>query len=174
VVDSMVDELEDLRARVQRCEAIEACRGRFNEYLYYLDGGHLDSLISLFSDESRLELKNFPPGTGRDIDYTGLNEIRKLYSAFIGEGARHHSANVSVVLNQAGDSAEMIAYFQTAIEYALTGGIYELELEPYGATWQIQRMRISSTWGWSVPHSDPPFLKESFGAGTLRNGRPPV
>jgi hypothetical protein len=67
----------------------------------------------------------------------------------------------------------MTAYFITAIEYTLTGGIYELQLQPIGANWQISRMRISSTWGWAVPHSDPPFLKEHFSAGTLREGRPP-
>jgi hypothetical protein len=68
----------------------------------------------------------------------------------------------------------MTAYFQTAIEYTLTGGIYELQLQPRLETWQISRMRISSTWGWAVPHTDPPFLKEPFSAGTLRGGRPPA
>lgn len=117
---------------------------------------------------------NFPPGTGNDLHYTGHDEIRKLYAAFVGEGARHHSANVSVVLSEAGDRAAMIAYFQTTLEYALTGGVYELELVPRLATWQIARLRISSTWGWRIPHADPPFLKEPFGAGTLRDGRPPL
>jgi hypothetical protein len=174
MTDSMASELAGLRARVERCEAIETCRGRFNEYLYYLDGGHLDELIELFADDGRLELMNFPPGSGNDLHYDGSDEIRKLYAAFIGEGARHHSANVSIVLSETGDRAEVIAYFQTAVEYALTGGIYELELQPVHTTWQITRMRISSTWGWSVPHTDPPFLKEPFGAGTLRDGRPPL
>jgi hypothetical protein len=174
MADSMTSELADLRARVERCEAIEVCRSRFNEYLYYLDGGHLDELMDLFADDGRLELMNFPPGSGSDLDYDGRDEIRKLYAAFVGEGARHHSANVSIVLTETGDRAEVIAYFQTAVEYALTGGIYELELQPRLSTWQITRMRISSTWGWSVPHSDPPFLKERFGAGTLRDGRPPL
>jgi hypothetical protein len=68
----------------------------------------------------------------------------------------------------------MIAYFHTTLEYGLTGGIYELQLEPRLATWHITRMRISSTWGWAIPHSDPPYLKEPFGAGTLRDGRPPL
>ncbi len=174
MVDSIVAELADLRVRVQRCEAIEACRGRFNEYLYYLDGGHLQDLIDLFADEARLELMNFPPGTGNDLHYTGRDEIRELYAAFVGEGARHHSANVSVALSEASDRAEMIAYFHTTLEYGLTGGIYELQLEDRSATWRITRMRISSTWGWAIPHSDPPYLKEPFGAGTLRDGRPPL
>ena len=41
----------------------------------------------------------------------------------------------------------MTAYFHTTLEYGLTGGICELQLEPRLATWQITRMRISSTWG---------------------------
>ena len=86
-VDSMLSELADLRTRVERFEAIEICRGRFNEYLYYLDGGHLEDLIDLFSADIRLELMNFPPGTGNDLHYTGREEIRKLYAAFVGEGA---------------------------------------------------------------------------------------
>jgi hypothetical protein len=171
--DEVLKELGALRAQVRRLEAIEACRGRFNEYLYYLDGGHLEDLMALFADDALLELMNFPPGTGNDLHYTGHAEIRTLYSAFVGEGARHHSANVSIVPNEAQDRADLIAYFHTTVEYGLTGGIYELQLERSSATWQIARMRISSTWGWAIPHSDPPYLSAPFGAGTLRDGRPP-
>ena len=174
MADPIVDELADLRARVERCEATEACRRRFNEYLYYLDGGHLEDLLGLFADDVQLDVMNFPPGSGNDLHYTGPDEIRKLYTAFAGEGARHHSANVSVVVNGAADRAEVTAYFHTVVEYALQGGIYEVRLEPRGGNWHITWMRISSTWGWSVPHADPPFLKETFGAGTLRDGRPPL
>jgi hypothetical protein len=173
MTDSTQDELTKLRERVERIEAVEACRGRFNSYLYYLDGGHLEDLVDLFTDDAQLELRNFPPGTGGNLLYTGTEEIRKLYAAFAGEGARHHSANVSVVPSAERGHVELTAYFLTAIEYTLTGGIYELQLQPRLATWQISRMRISSTWGWAVPHSDPPFLKEPFSAGSLRDGRPP-
>jgi hypothetical protein len=173
MTDSTLDEVAKLRRRVERVEAVEACRDRFNAYLYCLDGGHLEDLLGLFAGDARLELRNFPPGTGGDLHYTGPDEIRGLYAAFVGEGARHHSANVSVVPSDALDRVELTAYFHTTLEYALTGGIYELQFRPRLATWQISRMRISSTWGWSVPHSDPPFLKEPFSAGTLHGGRPP-
>jgi hypothetical protein len=173
MTDPTSDDFAKLRGRVERIEAIEACRGRFNAYLYYLDAGHLEDLLGLFADDARLELQDFPPGTGGNLLYTGPDEIRGLYAAFVGEGARHHSANVSVVPSEALDRVEMTAYFLTAIEYTLTGGIYELQLQPRGAVWQISRMRISSTWGWAVPHSDPPFLKQPFSAGTLRDGHPP-
>jgi SnoaL-like domain len=174
MTDSTLDEFASLRARLERIEAAEACRGRFNAYLYYLDAGHLDDLLGLFADDARLELQNFPPGTGGNLHYTGHDAIRKLYAAFVGEGARHHSANVSVVPSEALDRIEITAYFLTAIEYTLTGGIYELQLQQTGhANWQISRMRISSTWGWAIPHSNPPFLKEHFSAGSLRDGRPP-
>jgi hypothetical protein len=81
---------------------------------------------------------------------------------------------VSVVPSESLDRAELIAYFQTVVEFGLTGGIYELQLELRSEAWQITRMRISSTWGWAIPHSDPPYLNEPFGAGTLRDGRPPL
>ncbi len=173
MTDFAIDEIADLRMRVERIEAAEACRGRFNAYLYYLDAGHLDDLLGLFADDTRLELQNFPPGTGGNLLYTGPDEIRGLYAAFVGEGARHHSANVSVVPSEALDQVEMTAYFHTTIEYTLTGGIYELQLQPRLDTWQSSRMRNSSTWGGAIPHTDPPFLKEPFSAGTLRDGRPP-
>ena len=173
MTDPTMIEIADLRRRVARIEAIEACKDRFNAYLYYLDAGHLEDLLSLFADAAKLELQNFPPGTGGDLSYTGNEEIKALYAAFVGEGARHHSANVSVVPSEALDQVEITAYFLTTIEYTLTGGIYELQFQPGDTTWQISRMRISSTWGWAIPHTDPPFLKESFSAGTLRNGHPP-
>jgi hypothetical protein len=165
------DDMPDLRRRIERIEAVEACRDRFNSYLYSLDAGHLEELLDLFADEARLELKNFPPGTGGELVYSGPDEIRGLYTSFVGEGARHHSANVSVAPSDDLGRVEMTAYFHTSLEYALTGGIYELQLQPRSGEWQVTRMGISSTWGWGVPHTDPPFLKEPFGAGTLRDGR---
>ena len=102
----------------------------------------------------------------------GVDQVRKLYDAFAGEGARHHSANVSVAMNETGDRGELTAYFHTTLSYALSGGVYEARLERGVDAWQITWMRISSTWGWGVPHTDPPFLMEKFGAGTLRDGRP--
>jgi hypothetical protein len=173
MTDPALGELADLRRRLERIEAIEACRSHFNAYLYYLDGGHLEDLVALFADGALLELMNFPPGTGGTLRYTGAEEIRGLYAAFVGEGARHHSANVSAIASASLDRVELTAYFHTALEYGLTGGVYELQLRAGDGGWQISRMRISSTWGWAVPHTDPPFLKAPFGAGTLRNGRPP-
>ena len=134
MADSLTSELAELRTRVERCEAIEACRCRFNEYLYYLDGGHLDELIDLFADDARLELMNFPPGSGSDLNYDGRDEIRKLYTAFVGEGARHHSANVSIVLSETGDRAEVIAYDGTE-ERQPTNSMTTTEL------CQLQRVR---------------------------------
>lgn len=174
MTDSLQVELADLLERVERIEAVEACRGRFNEYLYHLDAGHVEELVGLFADDALLELRNFPPGSGDNPTFTGADEIRGLYAAFAGEGARHHSANVSVVPGAGLDQVELIAYFHTVLNHALTGGLYEMQLQCQHKTWHISRLRISSTWGWSVPHSDPPFLDESFSAGTLRGGRPPA
>ncbi len=171
--DDLAHELADLRRRVRRGEAAEDGRLCFNEYLYCLDAGHVGELVDLFADDARLDVMNFPPGSGHDLQYTTRDDIRALYERFAGEGARHHAANVSIVVDEAGDRSELSAYFHTVVEHALTGGIYELSLERRGDAWKIVTMRISSTWGWGVAHSDPPFLSERFAAGTLREGRPP-
>ena len=45
------DDMPDLRRRIERIEAVEACRDRFNSYLYSLDAGHLEELLDLFADD---------------------------------------------------------------------------------------------------------------------------
>lgn len=66
----------------------------------------------------------------------------------------------------------MSAYFITAINYGLSGGLYEATLELIGGQWLFTWMRICSTWGWVLPQEFPPFLADSLGAGALREGRP--
>ncbi len=55
MADPTIDEIEDLRKRVLRIEAIEASRARFNEYPYSLDGGHPEDLRGLFAADARPE-----------------------------------------------------------------------------------------------------------------------
>ena len=38
----------------------------------------------------------------------------------------------------------------------------------------FERLRIASTWGWSIPQEKPPYLSEHQGKGALRDGRPVV
>ena len=88
--------------------------------------------------------------------------------------SRHHSANVSVNVNEGATRADLSAYFLTALNYGLTGGVYEATLELRDDEWLLTWMRISSSWGWVVPQKNPPFLADHLGAGTLRGGRPVI
>ncbi len=168
----MSDELEALRARISQIETREVCVSRFNEYLHYLDGEFSEDLLALFAPDARVEVMNYPPGSGENLDLRDREQIRSLYQGHRGIMSRHHSANVSVNLSRDGRSAELSAYFITALNYGLTGGIYEVGFEQRDGAWLIARLRISSTWGWVVHQENPPFLAEHLGAGTLRGGRP--
>jgi hypothetical protein len=168
----MSDVLEDLLARVERIEAKEACISTFNGYLHYLDGEFVEDLLGLFVPDAHLEIMNYPPGTGENLDCRGREEIRPIYEDHRGIMTRHHSANVTVNVRSDGKTADMSAYFLTSINYAVTGGIYEATLVLEEGKWLFSWLRISSTWGWMVLQEHPPFLAESLGAGTLRKGRP--
>lgn len=167
-------ELEALRARISRIEIRDACVSRFNEYLHYVDGEFTEDLLTLFAPGVRVEVMNYPPGSGENLDLQGHEQIRSLFEGHHGIMSRHHAANVSVEVSRNGRSAELSAYFLTALNYGLTGGIYEARFEARDGSWLITRLRISSTWGWVLPQEAPPFLAEHLGAGTLRGGRPVV
>lgn len=172
----MSDVLEDLLARVARIEAKEACISTFNEYIHYLDGELVDDLIGLFAEDAVLEVRDYPPGTGKNLDCNGHEEIRPVYEEHLGIMSRHHSANVTVNVRPDGKTADMSAFFFTAFRVGtaggITGGIYEAALEFVEGKWIFTWLRISSNWGWIVFQDSPPFLDAPLGAGTLREGRP--
>jgi hypothetical protein len=128
----------------------------------------------LFAPGAHVEVMNYPPGNGENLDLQNHEQIAALYEEHHGTLSRHHAADVSVNVSRDIQSAELGAYFVTALTYGLTGGIYEARFEARDGSWLIARLRISSTWGWVVPQEAPPFLAEHLGAGTLRGGRPVV
>jgi hypothetical protein len=168
----MSDELKELRGRIARLEAKEACISTFNEYLHYLDGEFTEDLLDLFAPDAELDVMNYPPGSGDNLSFHGRQGIRPLYKDHHGIMSRHHSANVTVNVHPDCTTAELSAYFVTAINYGLTGGIYEARLKPLDTKWRFTWLRISSNWGWVLPQKYPPFLTDSLGAGALRKGRP--
>ena len=173
-MNSERDELANLRARVARLEAKEACLSTFNEYLHYLDGDKLEELLGIFAPDATLDVIDFPPGTGKDLHFSGRSEIRPLYADHRGGSGRHHSANITV--NVEGDAAELSSYFATSGPYGWGGGVYQLTLRSYPdqQKWLIQQMRIVSTWGWRIRQEEPPYLANLLGQGALREGRPVV
>ena len=168
----MSDEIGELKARLARLEAKDACVSKFNEYLYSVDGERPDDVLNVFAPDAELELMNFPPGSGQNMKFHGRTEIEPIYSSMAGIRHRHHTANVSVTVQKDGTSADLSAYLYTVMNHLLTGGIYEAKFKLTGGTWFISYMRITSTWGWTTPGDVPPFLDEAFGAGTMREGRP--
>jgi hypothetical protein len=168
----MSNELEELKARLARLEAKEACVSKFNEYLFSADGERPDEVLNVFTPDAELELVNFPPGSGQNMKFHGRGEIEPVYSSMAGIRHRHHTANVSVNVQKDGASADLSAYLFTVLNHILTGGIYEAKFKQTDGAWFISYMRITSTWGWTVPDDMPPFLDEAFGAGAMREGRP--
>ena len=74
-------ELDELRVRLARVEAKEACLSTFNKYLYLMDIGYPDELVhQVFTPDAVLEVVNFPPGTMQDLHMTGYDEISPLYT----------------------------------------------------------------------------------------------
>ncbi len=178
-------DIEQLAARVARLEAKEAVLAAFNRYLYTLDVGYPAELVDgVFTEDAVLEVVNFPPGTMQDLTLTGHAEIRPLYedhtkSAPAIQGG-HHATNISVAVADDAGSAELTAYFLTAVGTTgfVQGGQYQGEAVPDGDgdRWRFRRYRILSGWGWRVgadalrPISDP--LPADRAKGGARPARP--
>jgi len=172
---------DDLERRLARLEAREAVLATFNSYLYFLDIGYPDELVQLFEPDAVLHLVNFPPGTMRDRDLHGHDEIARLYVDHTTHEPRihggHHSANVAVHVAPDGSSAELSAYFLTTGPgvAGAQGGQYQLRLRPDGARWRIREMNIISGWGWRPSAEASTRTTEPVPATTAwREGRPVV
>ena len=168
----MTEELLALQSRIARLEAKEACLSTFNEYLHYLDGEMIDALMALFAPGAKVEAMNYPPGTGEDRICRGHEEILPLYAEHKGIMSRHHAANITINVNLDDMTADLSAYLLTAINYGLTGGIYEAAFKQLDGKWRITWLRIASDWGWIIPQEYPPFLADTLGARALRKGKP--
>ena len=168
----MTEDIRNLEKRIARLEAKEACLSVFHEYMHCLDGEFTDDLLDLFTPDALVEAMNYPPGSGNDLSLEGHEEIRPLYAEHKGIMSRHHAANVTIHVNSEEMTAELSAYFITAINYGFSGGIYEASLKRTEGRWRFTRLRIASDWGWIIPQEYPPFLSDPLGARALRKGRP--
>jgi ketosteroid isomerase-like protein len=165
--------MSDLEARVVRLEAIEAVRRVFHRYLHAVDLGAAEELIALFSEDCRCELRNFPPGSGKDIDLVGHDQLRSIYGSLRPASYRHHCANASIVVSGDALSAEISSYFLTTVDNGIQGGLYEGRMQLTGEGWLIAWWRVSSQWGWRVDQA-PPALRNTLASGAWREGWPPT
>ncbi len=165
----------DLEARIARLEATEAVRRAFNRYLWFLDGGRVDDLLEVFTDDAVMEAMNYPPGTGGTLAFRGRSEIEQIYRPLRAGAFRHNSANTSIEIAPDARSARLTAYFLTAAPNAIQGGVYEGELvavtEDPAGEWRIARWRVSSQWGWNVSGDPKPYVNP-LAAFTIGDGRP--
>src|SRR5206468_10314333 len=122
--------MNDLEARVERLEIIEAVRSTFHEYTHYLDGGFLDDLLGVFTADAEMTAPNYPPGSGADVVLRGRDEIRALYETLNFGTFRHHTANATITVADDHGTAELSSYFLTASPHALAGGLYQGTLVP--------------------------------------------
>ncbi len=175
-------EVDELRRRIARFEAKEACLSTFNNYLYLMDVGYPDELVRrVFTPDAVLEVVNFPPGTMQDLHLTGYDEISPLYTdhtqwAPAIQGG-HHSSNLAVDVSHDLRTAHLSAYFMTSSSGAsLQGGMYQGELVPSGepGQWRFRRYRILSGWGWRVPKDDRTVITGSVSADRAWRGARPA
>ena len=161
-----------LEARITRLECKECCLSSFHEYLHFLDAGLVDDLLQVFAPDAELHVINFPPGSGKDLHFSGVDEIKQIYSGNPPGMGRHHSGNVTVNVTMDSGNAELSAYFIASGAFGLGGGLYQATMKPGMLRWQFQQLHIVSTWGWVVPTEAEPYLSEQLGTGALREGRP--
>ena len=156
-------DLDDLRRRVERLEAKEAVLATFNEYLYCLDIGYPGQLVErVFLPEAVLEVINFPPGSMDDLRFEGRDGILPLYDEHtVGEpllAGGHHAVNIGINVAPDLSGAELSAYFLTAgpTRPSVQGGMYQVIMRPVdrGAVWQVERMKIISSWGWRATETE--------------------
>ena len=134
----------------------------------------LDDLLQVFAPDAELHVINSPPppGSGKDLHFSGVDEIKQIYSGNPPGMGRHHSANVTVNVTMDSGNAELSAYFIASGAFGLGGGLYQATMKPGMLRWQFQQLHIVSTWGWVVPTEAEPYISEQLGTGALRDGRP--
>lgn len=165
--------LQSTKRRLKKLEAQENARDLLYRYIHAMDGGYVDDLLRLFTEDGELHAENEPPGSGETVTRKGTAEIRKHYANLPFGMFRHHSANPVVVVADDAKSATIYSYFITAIPMGIQGGSYEGAVVKVGNDWKIKRWHIVSGWCWqsqdeSQMYFDP--LKETLFGGAGAGG----
>ncbi|MGW0035187.1 nuclear transport factor 2 family protein [Gordonia sp. NPDC003376] len=164
----------DPEPRLRRLEAAEEIRCAITRYTQLMDAGLIDDLMELFMDDARFLSTNEPPGTGGSKSLQGRDEIETHYRGLPFGWFRHHIANTAVDVSPSADHAELSSYFITAFPGGVQGGLYEVGFRLDTAyTWRIQRLQITSSWGWGTKETGFHYF-EQLGDRTFRGGHPVV
>jgi len=117
-------------------------------------------------------LPNFPLGPGTTLTAVGRGEIAALYGRFPPTMRRHHATNVVIRVEPDLATAELSSYFLRSGPFEFGGGLYQAGLRRGQDGWRLHRLRVVSTWTWSLKEARVPDLDVPFGAGAERAGRP--
>jgi hypothetical protein len=165
--------MTNVEARLTRLEAAEAVRSALARYVYLMDGGFVDELLDVFTDDAEFVAANEPPGTGGTVVHRGRDDIGGHYRALPFGWFRHHTTNTSIDVSADATEAQVSSYFLTSFPGGVQGGLYEGTFQhDTDGTWRIRNWNITSSWGWG---GEPGFhYFEQAADRTVRGGKPVV
>jgi SnoaL-like domain len=145
--------MEQLAARIGRLEATESLRQALNDYFYLIDGGRIDELLDVYTENVTWSATNVPFGYGETLSVQGRAQVRSIVESLGYGGFRHHGLNVDIQVDDAGESATTVAYMlivsrsaEVADAAVLLGGLYEGEWVRDADRWRIASWRVDNQW----------------------------
>ena len=152
---------QDLQARIQNLEDIEAIKQLMYNYTYWLDYGEFDTALDCFTDEAKIDIRQRGGAKeGQDsfeLTCVGKEEIRKFYGLFIHQRERFTASHLLLnpVVTVDGEKATGIFYLlePTAIQRAIWGhGRYDLEFVKLDGQWKIGAYNFE--WNFNSPQNE--------------------
>jgi hypothetical protein len=145
--------LDRLAARIERLEATESLRRSLNDYFYLVDGGRVDELLDVYTEDVTWSATNVPFGSGQTLTCQGRTQVRPVLESLGYGGFRHHGLNVDIQVDEAAESATTTAYMliisrspEVADAAGLLGGLYEGTWVREPDRWRIASWRINNQW----------------------------
>ena len=155
----LTQELEFLKRRIRKLEALAGVREVFSEYSLYADLGQWDKVTALFSNDATLQITGYGnyAGVNYDGEFVSRDRIIKYYDEVTPEVLPKNKHNIIPKPIQFDDGGEfafayLIAYLVGADNQA--GGIYEAILERQdNESWHFLKLRCVNTSKLSVADS---------------------
>ena len=157
--DRLAQELEALKRRLSKIEALEGARGIFSEYSLYADLGQWNNVAALFSDHATLQIVGYGnyAGINYDGEFISRNRIIKYYDEVTPDVLPKNKHNIIpkiIIFDGSGEFrfAYLIAYLVGADNQA--GGLYEVLLKRHNDdSWRFLKLRCVNTSNQSVADS---------------------
>lgn len=145
--EQLVQELNSLKCRVQKMEALEGVRDVFTRYSLYADLGQWNKVSTLFSDDGILQIVGYGnyAGINYDGEFRSRSRIIEYYDEVLPDVLPKNKHNIIPKTIKFDNSdqfkyAYLIAYLVGADNQA--GGVYEAVLERRSdQTWCFLKLR---------------------------------